>query len=216
MNNEKNSTNLYAYALLTCLLTLVGCAKQQRYATIDQISISNIDKTESMQIAEDVLAKMHFTIEKADYENGIIRTRPLPGAQFFEFWRSDNVGVSNTLEANIHSIRRIVELHIRQKTEDRQQKTEDENLTSDICPPTSVLCIDCNVQVQRLSLPIPRKSDEPLPNENLQELTRTAGAEWSDLNKDTKLATRILKRISSMLGARHSQLDIEYRESSVE
>jgi len=199
-----------------CVLIFAGCARQQKFEPIEQIYVPDVNKAESMQIAEDVLAKMHFTIEKADYENGIIRTRPLPGAQFFEFWRSDNVGASNTLEANIHSIRRIVELHIRQKTEDRQQKTEDENLTSDICPPTSVLCIDCNVQVQRLSLPIPRKSDEPLPNENLQELTRTAGAEWSDLNKDTKLATRILKRISSMLGARHSQLDIEYRESSVE
>jgi len=180
MNNERNSTNLYAYVLLTCLLTLVGCAKQQRYATIDQISISNIDKTESMQIAEDVLAKMHFTIEKADYENGIIKTRPLPGAQFFEFWRSDNVGASNTLEANIHSIRRIVELHINQAATDR-------------------LSIDCNVQVQRLNLPIPRKSDEPLPSQNLEKLTRTAKAEWADLDKDTKLATRILKRIEKQI-----------------
>jgi len=180
MNDEKNSINLYAYALLTCLLTLVGCAKQQQYATIEQISISNIDKTESMQIAEDVLAKMHFTIDKADYENGIIKTRPLPGAQFFEFWRSDNVGASNALEANIHSIRRIVELHINQ-------------------PATGGLSINCNVQVQRLNLPAPRESDKRLPSQNLDKLTRTAGAEWADLDKDTKLATKILKRIEKQI-----------------
>jgi hypothetical protein len=180
-----------------CILIFASCARQQKFEPIEQIYVPDVNKAEAMQIAEDVLAKMHFTIEKADYENGIIRTRPLPAAQFFEFWRSDNVGASNTLEANIHNIRRIVELHISQDG-------------------TGRVSIDCNVQVQRLSLPIPRKSDEPLPNENLQELTRTVGAEWSDLNKDTKLATRILKRISSRLNARHSSLSIEYRESSVE
>jgi hypothetical protein len=213
---------LMPYALMTCALIFTGCAKQQQYATIDQISTSNIDKAEAMQIAEDVLVKMHFNIEKADYESGIIRTRPLPGAQFFEFWRSDNVGAFNTAEANLHSIRRIVELHVSQKTEDRKQKpalpvpskiegskvegTEvadpqrrDKNLTSDTYPLTSVLCIDCDVKVQRLNLPVSRESDKGLSRQNLNMLTRIADATWVDLNKDTKLATKILKRIEKQI-----------------
>ncbi|MFQ6034300.1 MAG: hypothetical protein ACE5NM_00430, partial [Sedimentisphaerales bacterium] len=120
-----------------------GCAEQQRYETIEQICVPGVDKAEAMQIAEDVLAEMHFTIEKADLKTGIIRTRPLPGAQFFEFWRSDNVGVFNAAEANLHSIRRIAQICIRQKTEDRRRKT-------DVCPQSCALCISCDVQVQRL------------------------------------------------------------------
>jgi hypothetical protein len=203
MNDEKNERRQKSFlcplSFVLCILIFAGCAQQQKYETITQITVPDANEAEAMKISEDVLAKMHFTIEKADYENGIIRTRPLSGAQFFELWRSDNVGASNTLEANIHSIRRIVELHIRQKTEDRRQKTEDGNLTSDTCPPTSVLCIDCDVQVQRLNLLIPRKSDELLPSQNLEKLTRTARVEWANLDNDTKLATKILKRIEDQI-----------------
>jgi len=249
MNDEKNNRKWKTgdkspFSVLCLLLSVLcvfsGCAKQQQYEPVERIYVPDIDKAEAMQIAEDVLVKMHFTIEKADYESGIIRTRPLPGAQFFEFWRSDNVGAFNTAEANLHSIRRIVELHISQKTEDRSQKTEDrkqkpapskiegskvkgtevaepqrrdKNLTSDTYPLTSVLCIDCDVQVQRLELAVPRQlgfSQSP------SQLTQPTGAAWTNLDKDLRLKTEILKRISSILDARHSLLDIEYRESSIE
>jgi hypothetical protein len=39
---------------------------------------------------------------------------------------------------------------------------------------------------------------------------------WVDLGQDRPLAAEILKRISSMLDARRSSLDIEHRESSIE
>jgi len=80
---------------------------------------------------QDSALYMYFTIEKADVDNGLIRTRPLPGAQFFEFWRSDNVGTDNALAANLHTIRRTVTLDISQQDEE--------------------LHIGCEVQAQRLS-----------------------------------------------------------------
>jgi len=187
--------------LMACALMLAGCAKQHQYETVEQICVLGIDKAEAMQIAEDVLAKMHFTIDKADVDRGIIITKPLPGAQFFEFWRSDNVGAFNAAEANLQSIRRIAQLNIRQKTEDRKQKTEERNLTSDICPlpqgmakpMTSVLYIGCNVQVQRLSVP-----KFEIRNSKF-EISALGGMEWIDLGKDTKLATEILKRIEQQI-----------------
>jgi hypothetical protein len=232
MNNEKNDKkrkkgdkNLFSvFCLLSsvlCLLSSVfcvlsGCARQQKYETIEQIYAPDMDKTEAMQIAEDVLARMHFTIEKADYESGVIRTKPLPGAQFFELWRSDNIGAYNAAEANLHSIRRTAELHISQKTEVAVPQRGDENLTSDIYPPTPVLCIDCDVQAQRLNLPVSREWGKHLSSQRLSRLTQTAGATWTDLGTDTRLATEILKRICSRLDARGSSLDIEYRESGIE
>jgi len=175
------------------------------------------DKLKMMEIAEDVLAKMYFTIEKADADpatpgintrlwRGFIRTRPLAGAQFFEFWRSDNVGADNWLESNLHSIRRVVELTM----------SEEEG------PPQSgnLLCINCDVQKYRLSMPEHHVSSSARAYEMFSESSsalqnlrlnpeQKAGMAWIDLGKDTQLAAEILKRISSML-------DIENRESSNE
>jgi hypothetical protein len=171
-----------------CLIFFTGCGQQQKQITT-QIPEQVIKKTQTMKAAEDVLAQMHFTIEKFDYENGYIRTRPLSGAQFFEFWRSDNIGAENWVHANIHSIRRTVELYINQN---------DENIN-----------IDCDVQTQRLSLP---SREIPGSAQAYQLFSRSSmfmqtlrlhpeqqrNMVWIDMGKDTRLEAEILKRISSM------------------
>ena len=141
-----------------------------------------------MEVAEDVLAKMYFTIEKADAQSGLIRTRPLPGAQFFEFWRSDNVGADNTLAANLHTIRRTVTLDISQQDEE--------------------LRIGCEVQAQKLSLPERQVSSSArvygmfsLSSPSLQRLKLNPEQKkqmaWTDLGRDTRLEAEILKRIET-------------------
>jgi hypothetical protein len=178
------------------MLIAAGCAQQTSapprvkvqgsalYIERDQ----GIGTADLMEIAEDVLARMYFTIDKADVDSGLIRTRPLPGAQFFEFWRSDNVGADNTFEANLHTIRRTVTLDISQQGEE--------------------LRIGCNVQVQRLSLPERQVSSTARVYEIfsqssplLQRLTLDPAQKkemaWIDLGGDTELATEILKRIQA-------------------
>jgi hypothetical protein len=178
------------------MLIAAGCAQQTSapprvkvqgsalYIERDQ----GIGTADLMEIAEDVLARMYFTIDKADVDSGLIRTRPLPGAQFFEFWRSDNVGADNTFEANLHTIRRTVTLDISQQGEE--------------------LRIGCNVQVQRLSLPERQVSSTARVYEIfsqssplLQRLTLDSAQKkemaWIDLGGDTELATEILKRIQA-------------------
>lgn len=172
------------------LLLWAGCAEQQRYEAAEPICMDNVDKHQAMEVAEDVLANMHFTIEKADIESGLIKTKPLPGAQFFEFWRSDNVGANNSLEANLHSIRRTVELNI-----SRQNNR---------------LCIDCNVAVQRLSLPEHEVSSSGRAYEmfsksssSLQKIRlnpeQEANMAWIDLGRDEQLAAEILKLIENRI-----------------
>jgi len=206
MNGKKFKTKLCLYVLMACALLLSGCAKQQQYETVKQIRMDNIEKLHAMQIAEDVLAKMHFTIEKSDAETGFIRTRPLPGAQFFEFWRSDNIGPFNSAEANLHSIRRIAELNISQDGEK--------------------LYIDCNVKTQRLNLPerqitsstrVYEMFSQSSPSMQKLRLNKQQKTDvvWVDLEQDKQLATEILNRISSMLDVSRSSLDIKYRESSI-
>jgi len=187
---HKNTRVAVTYALMTCVLTLAGCAETQQHEGVEQICVANLEKLRAMQVAEDVLGKMHFTIAKADTERGLIRTRPLPGAQFFEFWRSDNVGVFNATEANLHSIRRIVELDMSQRGEE--------------------LCITCNVKAQRLNMPEREISSSARAyamfsrsTSSLQELKlhpeQKRDMAWVDLGNDTNLATEILKRIEKRM-----------------
>lgn len=195
MGEQKmNKVKSLLFMACAALCLLAGCAQQQRLEPVEQICVPDTGGVEPMQIAENVLGQMHFTIEKADADIGFVRTRPLPGAQFFEFWRSDNVGSFNAAEANLHSIRRTVELNIsRVISQDGEQ-----------------LCIGCNVKVSRLSLPqrqITSSSQaygmfsQSCPS--IQKLKlhpeQKSGMAWIDSGKDVRLATEILKRIEKQI-----------------
>jgi len=93
----KGTRALLTCALVTYVLILSGCAEQQRSEeATEQVCFANLEKVVVMQAAEDVLAKMHFTIEKADAEAGLIRTRPLAGAQFFDSGAVTTSGASTS------------------------------------------------------------------------------------------------------------------------
>ena len=121
---------LFIYAVL---FWLAGCAENKYIKTEEQVCLPGAAKANAMNTAESVLTGMHFTIEKLDAETGYIRTNPLSGAQSFEFWRTDNVGSFNRAEADLHSIRRTIELNLSEQS--------------------GQLCINCKATTQRLSLP---------------------------------------------------------------
>lgn len=172
------------------LFLVAGCAETRHYETVEQICIGNTDKARAMQMAEDVLGRMHFAIDKADIERGLIRTKPLSGAQFFEFWRRDSIGAYNSLQANLHSIRRTVVL--------------------DISGNSQELCVNCNVNVQRLSLPEHEVSSSARAYEMFSRSTaamqtlrlrpeQEEGMAWVDSGNDDELVTEILKQIEKRI-----------------
>ncbi len=169
---------------------ICGCAKEQQFTAVEQICLADKGKAEAMRAAEEVLGEMRFSIEKSNVESGYIRSRPLVGGQFFEFWGSDIVGALNAAEANLHSIRRIVELDIRQEGEE--------------------LCIGCDVNVQRLKLPERYVGSSSKAyamfsksNQSMQRLELNAeqrrGMAWIELGGDGRLETEILKQIEGRL-----------------
>ncbi len=199
MKNKK-----YSYALMACAIILVvslsnllaGCARQQQYEAVDRICMPDMDKAVAMQIAEDALIKMNFAIDKADPDTGFIRTQPLSGAQFFEFWRKDNVGPENAALSNLHTIRRVVELNVSQAEEK--------------------LCVGCDALVYRLSLPqrettsraqAPGMFSESTHSLQVLQLRRPeqGQAAWVNLGQDKRLVTDILKRIKKRLVSRTGQ-----------
>jgi len=173
---------------------LAGCAGQRgqtlTLGETEPVCFADLEKTAAMHAAEDVLAKMHFVIEKADPEAGLVRTKPLTGAQFFEFWRADSAGGFNAAEANLHSIRRTVEVEVRKQD--------------------NGLCIGCDVKTERLNLPEHEVSSSARAyamfsrsSSSLQRMRlnpkQKEGVAWVDLGKDSRLATRILERIEKQI-----------------
>jgi hypothetical protein len=173
------------------LMLPLGCAGQrQAYQPAEPLRLDGASRMQTMQAAEDTLGKMRFVIEKLDAEQGIIRTEPLRGAQFFEFWRRDNVGMYNTAEANLHTIRRAVELRI----------TEEQGRVS----------VDCSVRVERLSLPENEAASisqayqmHSVSTAGVQRLQLTPqqrqGMAWIDLGQDDRLAAKILEAIAQRI-----------------
>jgi hypothetical protein len=167
------------------IVFFAGCGQQA--GEIDKVCPAGLTKEKAVSVCEDVLRDFNFTVAKADANEGVIISRPLRAGQFFEFWRKDNVGSSNATEANLHSIRRTVEMNINQA--DGQ------------------LCLSCKVRVQRLSL------SEPVEKQIGIEYDRTAGRnikttalqldlgntskQWLELGNDEKLASKILKKIET-------------------
>lgn len=188
--DPRNMTFVLCQCYVVWCTLFAGCGEQQQYPAAGSIRTENINKLRVMEIAEDVLVKMHFTIDKANDENGFIRTKPLPGAKFFEFWRSDNVGADNWLLSNLHSIRRLVELNVNEQDK--------------------ALLINCDVQIYRLSLPernirssahaydLFSTSGPALQNIQITP-EQKADMAWIDLGKDKQLAAEILRRIEKQI-----------------
>lgn len=173
-----------------CLLSFAGCAQNKYATTIDRLCPTTANKAQVMSVAEQVLAEMHFDIEKYDVNAGYIRTTPLSGGQSLEFWRTDNVGAFNQTEADLQSLRRTVEINISEQI--------------------GQLCINCTATTQRLSLPqsqiatdqqtvmaYQQQNARYFKSNRDQKLTQT----WTDLGRDNQLETEILKRIEKQLAA---------------
>lgn len=174
-------------AFYVIMLYSAGCAENKYIKTEERLCVPAATKAELMASAEGVLAGMHFEIEKFDSEAGYIRTRPLSGAQTLEFWRADNVGALNRAEADLHSIRRTVELNVSEQA--------------------GQVCINCKATTQRLSIPSEQTAGRSYRAMTGQKSIQKIGREqkgnitWLDLGRDGQLETEILKRIEKRLAA---------------
>jgi hypothetical protein len=179
------------WSVCVVFLALGGCAGAGRFEAVEELCVGGVARAEAMRAAEDVLGGMGFAIEKWDVESGFIRSRPLRGGQFFEFWRKDTRGPFNSAEANLHSVRRIVEVEMKQRE--------------------GQLCIGCAANVQRLNLPeqeVVSISDSYAmfsdSEERAQKLEvgprQRQGMAWIELGRDARLETELLRRIEAKIG----------------
>jgi hypothetical protein len=180
------------YALIVLLgAGICGCSSNVAVSS-GPVSLAGTNKARVMTVAQDVLADIGFSLEKADTDQGYLSTKPLRGGQFFEVWRHDNASASAGREASIQSIQRTAQINI---TENGASVT-----------------VACNVDVRRLSLP---ENDYITQSRSAAMFTSSSASrqrleiaedqaqytEWIDLGRDAALENRILQLIQHRLGA---------------
>jgi hypothetical protein len=172
------------------LAALAGGCTRVQMAQAQPACVEAVSQDKLMQACEKMLVRMQFQIEKYDEENGVIRTQPLRGKQFFEFWRSDNAGRFNSAESNLQSLQRTTELTFETQS--------------------SRVCVTCVVKTQRLSMP-----EEPTAGfygtsalytasgpsrQRLEVKDREQGEiRWTDLGRDGALEQKMLAKIQRMV-----------------
>ncbi len=178
-------TNRVVLLVFSVLLVfgVFGCSSEVYVEPGVPISIQSASQEDLMTICEDVLVRMHFEIEKYDIDKGYIKTWPLRGGQFYEFWRSDNVGAENAAISNMHSVLRTVEL----------QLTETDGRFS----------VECKSRLRRLSIPETDLSATASAGgiftggtTKFQKLRATSeDIDWIEMGSDSALEQRVLGRI---------------------
>jgi len=185
----KNLSVLMIMMVFVCVLG--GCSAPEQVVSSDPVCLPGVKVTEAMEAARAVLDRMQFTMEKYDTQVYYIRTRPLSGAQFFQVWRQDNASAYASAEANLKSLRRVVELEMN--------------------PFTDRTCITCRVYVQQLSLPekpiegVIRMSGTYTDSSSSDQTLRVEGRqleemEWLDKGFDRQLEQDILGKIKEEMG----------------
>jgi hypothetical protein len=168
---------------LVLMLLIEGCsgpAPAQRNP-LDLTLLVNHNKSDALALAQTVLSRLNFAIAKADARTGTLETHPLSGAHFFEFWRGDVVGGFQSLESNLHSTRRVVELSLTEQGHDT--------------------LVRCTVHTQRLNVP-----SNPIHNAHAYQMLSSSTSRiqrlklspyqeenmmWTDLGPDYELGQKI-------------------------
>ena len=178
--------NVSIFAIMVLVVLLAGCSAPEQILSSDPVCLPGIEVPETMEVARTVLDRMQFTMEKYDTQARYLRTRPLSGAQFFQIWRQDNASAYTSAEANLKSLRRIVEM--------------------EFSPFANRTCIKCRVYVQQLSLPeepiegVLRMAGNYTDSSSSNQTLRLEGRqlekmEWLDKGLDRALEQKILEKI---------------------
>lgn len=180
---------LILVSLFFMAVIVPGCAQKQQIAP-EPRCLSGIDKENAMSAAEKALVRMNFVIDKFDPNLALITTKPLAGAQFWEFWRKDSVGGYNSALASIHTLQRTVELGF--------------------TPGESQICVTPKVRVERLSIPekyidsagrayaMFSEGEDERQSLSLNE-EQEKKMDWIDIGRDYQLEKTILDRIQKQI-----------------
>jgi hypothetical protein len=97
--------------ILLIVLPLVGCTEQRR-PRWQAIAVEHASFDDVWTTCLASLQDRGLSIDRQDRRFGLIVSEPVVGKQFFEFWRNDAVTSDDTWTSSLHTVRRIVSIHV--------------------------------------------------------------------------------------------------------
>jgi hypothetical protein len=101
-----------AFLGLVATALLVGCQAPRPVEAPTREVVAVADYESFVRESLTALRLQHFPPEYVDETRGLIVTAPATTGQWFEVWRNDARGPYQTLEANLHTMRRVVEVRL--------------------------------------------------------------------------------------------------------
>jgi hypothetical protein len=76
-------------------------------------AVSGADYDRVWQACAEVLDARRFEVDRREYREGLMTSRPLTSKQFFEVWRHDTASARDTLQSSLGTVRRTVRFEVR-------------------------------------------------------------------------------------------------------
>ena len=137
-----------------------------------------------------LLRQRDFTPRRVDRDDGLVVSEPATSQQWFELWRRDSIGGYQLLESSVHTVRRIVTVHL------DPLDAED---------PSDEFRVSVQVDKERYSAPERQVTtasgalaiySEHLPTTEGLVASRTEGEHWVPLGRDGQLESNLLDKIA--------------------
>ncbi len=93
-------------------VVLIGCAEKRQPPPQQALVAHDASFEQVWDACVASLKEDDWQIDRGDRRFGLIVTKPEIGKQFFEFWRKDAASSEDLLNSSLHTIRRIVTIHI--------------------------------------------------------------------------------------------------------
>ena len=185
-------SSIHGWACLLVGLLVVGC--MQPPAPLEHQSLRLIVSDESEQralwdITLDVLRRSRFQIDRDDRGAGVITTFPEVSGNWFEFWRRDTATAYDTVEANLHTVRRETTVNLVPADSENTWLLSIKVVKSRHSAPERQIT-NAAEGLRVFSTAIPTTSGETL--------TRAESVEWIDRGRDAAVERMLLGRVLAM------------------
>ncbi len=181
---------------LFCLLLaffVAGCHAPPAPDGPTEMVLQIPDREAFLDASLTLLRERDFPPEQVNRADGVVVTGPSTGQQWFEFWRRDSLGGYQLFESSIHTVRRIVTVHVD---------------PADPASPGEAFRVSVHVDKERHSAPERQVTtasgalaiySERLPTTEGLLAAKTAGEHWVPLGRDLPLELYLLDKLAGVL-----------------
>ena len=111
--NKAITITICLLLMMICLYAVLpaGCTKQRQPGS-EPVAVEQVSFDDVWEVCLASLKDRGLDVDRQDRRFGLIVSEPTIGQQAFEFWRKDAASSEDLLLSSLHTVRRIVAIHI--------------------------------------------------------------------------------------------------------